>query len=670
MDTERQQLDALRDALDEYRKYYHAFDISLVPDAEYDRLYQQLERLEAQYPEWITPDSPTQRVGEKPLDCFKQVEHKLPMLSLSNAFADDEVFAFQQRLFDRLASHDALCFTCEPKLDGLAISLHYQRGQLILAATRGDGATGEDVTLNARTIRSIPLRLVGTDIPEYIEVRGEVFMPKRGFNDYNEQARRSGEKLFANPRNAAAGSLRQLDPQIAAARPLACYCYSIGYVEGGNLKNSHFENLQYLKSWGFSVNPEINQVFGAEACLDYYRELAKKRDDLDYEIDGVVYKLDDISLQDKVGFIAKAPRWAIAHKFPADEEMTTVNHVDFQVGRTGVLTPVARLAPVKVGGVIVSNATLHNMDEIHKKDVHIGDTVIVRRAGDVIPEVVKVVTHIQAEQRTEIVLPTTCPVCDSDVITIEGEAHARCSGGLFCPAQCKEAIIHFASRKAMDIDGLGRKLIEQMVEAKLIKNIADIYDLQLQQLASLERMGLKSAENVIAAIERSKQTELSRFLFALGIREVGETTAYNLAQYFKGVEQLMQASETSLQAVNDVGVIVAANIVAFFKQAHNIEIIQRLINSGIQWPDIKTPAVEEQALSGKRFVITGTMQELSREQAKQRLLALGAKVSGSVSKNTDYVVVGADPGSKYTKAQELGIPILVESDFITLLGDS
>lgn len=669
MSTIQQEILTLRKTLRKYEHHYYLLDDPLVPNAEYDRLYQQLIALEQAHPELITKDSPTQRVGGAPLDSFQQVTHKVPMLSLSNAFTEDEVRAFSQRLKERLGSVEAWQFTCEPKLDGLAISLHYEYGQLILAATRGDSITGEDVTMNARTIRSIPLQLQGDSVPKYVEIRGEVYMPKRGFTEYNVEARKEGKKVFANPRNAAAGSLRQLDPRIAAQRPLACYCYGIGYIDEGEPLESHYANLQRLKAWGMWVNPEIVKVCGIDACIDYYHDLAKKRDGLEYDIDGVVYKLDSIDLQKQAGFIAKAPRWALAHKFPADEALTTVNDVEFQVGRTGVLTPVARLAPVKIGGVIVRNATLHNMDEIHKKGVHIGDTVYVRRAGDVIPEVVKVAPSVDSKQRTAITLPQQCPICDSDVLTIEGEAHARCTGGLFCSAQRKEAIIHFASRKAMDIEGLGRKLVEQMLAAGIVDNIADLYNLQITQLAQLERMGLKSAENVVAAIEKSKSTQLSRFLYALGIREVGETTAYNLAMHFRDLSALMQAEEAALLAVNDIGPTVAAHIKGFFSQSHNREIIDKLLASGVHWPAISESSMQP-GLSGKRFVLTGTLQQMSRDIAKQRLLALGAKVSSSVSKNTDYLVAGAEPGSKYLRAQALGITILQESEFTALLDSS
>lgn len=668
MKTILEQIAKLRQLINEYDVHYYVLDQPLVPDAEYDQIYQQLLALEQQYPQWITPDSPTQRVGGAPLEHFKQVPHKQPMLSLANGFDEKEIRAFYQRLIERLGqSSDPLILTCEPKLDGLAITLHYHQGHLVLAATRGNGSIGEDVTLNAKTIRSIPLRLVGKHIPEFVEIRGEVYMSKHHFELYNHNAMQNGEKIFANPRNAAAGSLRQLDPQIAAARRLSFYSYGLGQVQGGQLTNSHYENLQCIKAWGIRINPEIQRVQGIDACLAYYRMLADKRDSLDYEIDGVVLKLDRYDLQQQMGFVTKAPRWAIAYKFPAQEQMTVIQQVEFQVGRTGVLTPVARLEPVRVGGVVVRNATLHNLDEIRKKDIHIGDTVIIRRAGDVIPEIVQVVPHLSPSTRIAITLPAACPICGSTIIIIPGEAHARCPGGLYCPAQLKEAIVHFASRKALNIQGLGHKLIEQMVTTQLIRTIADVYELRLESLLQLERIGLKSAHKLLQAIEMSKQTQLAHFLFALGIREVGESTAHQLAQHFLTLERLIQAEPLELQQVPEVGEIVAGHIVAFFKQPHNLDIIRRLLAAGIHWPEVKVRAVKQTMILRKRFVLTGTLKYYSREAAKTLLLDLGAVVSETISKNTDYVVAGEAPGSKYRKAQQLNIPILDEAAFLALI---
>jgi len=541
--------------------------------------------------------------------------------------------------------------------------------QLILAATRGDGVNGENVTHNARTIPTIPLRLMGDMIPDYLEVRGEVYMSKIGFENYNKKALKQGKKTFANPRNAAAGSLRQLDPKIAAERPLSFYCYGIGYYKGFKFSNSHFQNLQQLKNWGILINPESMRVNSIEECIEYYNQLSLRRNQLDYEIDGVVYKLDDLDFQSLVGNIAKAPRWALAHKFPTQEEMTKLKKIEFQVGRTGVLTPVARLEPVEVAGVTISNATLHNMDEIRKKDIHVGDTVIIRRAGDVIPEVVKVVEHLRPKEALAIDLPAKCPDCYSDVTLIEGEAQARCTGGLFCPAQRKQAIIHFASRKAMDVDGLGKKLIEQLIDKNLINNIADIYDLNLTDLARLERMGEKSANNILEAIEKSKTTTLPRFLFALGIREVGEITAFHLAQHFKNLSAVMHANEEQLEQVTDIGIVVATHIRLFFKQKHNLEIIDRLLNAGIHWPEI-IETEHANPFKDKKIVLTGALENLSRQQAKQELMSLGAKITNSISKTTDYLVAGNNPGSKYNKAQELNIPILNELDLDSLIKNS
>ncbi|MBB71293.1 MAG: DNA ligase (NAD(+)) LigA [Legionellales bacterium] len=661
----KQQVNALREQLNQYNYQYYVLDEPMVPDAEYDRLLNELKTLEQEHPELITPDSPTQRVGAEPLKAFQQVTHAVPMLSLDNAFSVEEATAFNRRLQDRLKSTAEIAFTCEPKLDGLAVSLLYEDGHLIQGATRGDGAVGEDITSNVRTVPSIPLVLRG-DYPKRIEVRGEVYMPKAGFNELNERAKAKGEKVFANPRNAAAGSLRQLDPKITATRPLAIYCYGIGVVEGMTLPDKHSDILAFLRSIGLRVNEEIDTVKGIDACLRYYETILNKRASLGYDIDGVVYKVDDLALQAQLGFVSRAPRWAVAHKFPAEEEITVIEEVEFQVGRTGSLTPVARLKPVFVGGVTVSNATLHNMDEITRKDVHIGDVVIIRRAGDVIPEVVSVVKQRRSKSVKPVRLPKQCPVCGSDVTRTPGEAVARCNGGLYCSAQRKEAIKHFAARKAMDIDGLGDKLIEQMVNLDLIKTIADLYALDLQQLAGLERMAMKSAQNIIDALEKSKQTTLAKFLYALGIREVGEATARSLANHYGNLPDIMKATEEELQQISDVGPIVASHIHAFFQQTHNLEIIGALQAAGIHWPDVSKPSSDAQPLAGLTYVLTGTLSTMTRDEAKDKLQALGAKVSGSVSKKTHCVVAGEAAGSKLTKAEQLGVEVMDEAGLLEL----
>ncbi|MFV9616734.1 MAG: NAD-dependent DNA ligase LigA, partial [Gammaproteobacteria bacterium] len=583
-------------------------------------------------------DSPTQRVGSKPLAAFDQIQHQMPMLSLDNIFSEEGLWSFYQRLQDRLNNDDEMELTAEPKLDGLAISLRYEKGELIYAATRGDGSTGENVTQNVRTMQSVPLRLLGENYPDVLEVRGEVFMPKAGFDKLNRQAKQNDEKEFANPRNAAAGSLRQLDPSITAKRPLSLYCYSTGVVEGTKLADTHYDILQQLRGFGLPVCNEIKLVHGVKACLSYYEDILKRRDDLAYDIDGIVYKVNLITLQNRLGFVARAPRWAIAHKFPAQEEISKIIDVDFQVGRTGAITPVARLEPVFVGGVTVSNATLHNMDEIRRKDVRVGDQVIVRRAGDVIPEVVRVVPGSRIKPLAEIQMLANCPVCHSAVEQIEGEAVARCTGGLFCRAQRAEAIKHFASRKAMDIDGLGDKLVEQLVEQGLINTAADLYQLEMEALTSLERMGEKSATNLLAALEDSKHPVLSRFIYALGIREVGETTARNLAKEYKTLAAVQLASYDQLIEVQDIGPIVAQHIVNFFQQEHNLNVINQLLVTGINVQDVEQLDSDRQdcEFTGKTLVITGTLPTLSRDEAKDKLLAVGAKVSASVSAKTDY----------------------------------
>lgn len=664
----QQRIDALRQQLNEHNYNYYVLDNPTIPDAEYDRLFRELQQLETENPELITDDSPTQRVGAEPLKEFSQIKHTIPMLSLNNVFSEEELNAFDKRVHDRLATSSTIEYTCEPKLDGVAVSLRYKNGLFLQAATRGDGFTGEDITANIRTIPSVPLHLRGDDYPAILEVRGEVYMPKAGFDALNAKARDQDEKIFANPRNAAAGSLRQLDPQITASRPLAIYCYAVGVVEGGELPANHYDILQCLASWGLRICPEIRLEKNVEGCLHFYNAIAEKRDTLPYEIDGVVYKVNDMQLQEQLGFVSRAPRWAIAHKYPAHEEITKMNAVEFQVGRTGALTPVARLEPVFVGGVTVSNATLHNMDEIQRKDIRIGDTVVVRRAGDVIPEVVAYVKERRPADAKPIKLPKQCPVCGSDVEKLTDEAIARCVGGLYCPAQVVEAIKHFVSRRAMDIDGLGAKLVEQLVEVGFIKSVADLYTLKHEQLAGLERMGDKSARNIIEALEKSKQTTFARFLYSIGIREVGEATAKVLANNFANLTELNQATVEALQELPDIGPIVAEHIVSFFHEQHNQAMIKRLQELGVTWPEGKV-IKGDLPLTGKTFVLTGTLEYHSRDKAKAMLEELGAKVSSSVSKKTTYVVVGADPGSKFTKAKDLGVTILTETEFLKFLDE-
>lgn len=674
-DSTRSQAEALRVEIEHHNYRYYVLDDPEIPDVEYDRLLRELQALEKQYPDLITPASPTQRVGAAPLSTFSQVQHDLPMLSLDNCFSEEELQAFDKRLHERLKSDAPIVYVAEPKLDGLAVSLLYEQGELVRAATRGDGTIGEDITQNVRTIDSVPLRLLGDGIPPVLEARGEVYMPKAGFNALNEQQREQDDKPFANPRNAAAGSLRQLDPRITATRPLDIYCYSVGIADGLEMPKSHFEVLQSLQGWGLRVCPEIQRVMGATGCYAYYGQIGARRDSLPYEIDGVVYKVDSLELQQELGFVSRAPRWAIAHKFPAQEETTRVIDAEFQVGRTGAVTPVARLEPVFVGGVTVSNATLHNLDEVERKDVRIGDTVIVRRAGDVIPEVVQVITARRPADAKQITLPEHCPVCGSEIVRVDDEAVARCSGGLYCSAQRKEAIKHFASRKAMDIDGLGDKLIEQLISQKLIAHVDDLYKLDVPRLAALERMGEKSASNVLAALEKSKSTTLPRFIYALGIREVGEATAAALASYFRTLkelrlvasEELAEDDEDPLTQVPDVGPIVAGHIRSFFAQLHNNEVIDALLEAGIHWPEIHSVDDETMPLSGEIIILTGSFQELTRDRAKAHLQQLGAKVSGSVSKKTTVVFAGEKAGSKLTKAQELGVSVKTEADLLNLL---
>jgi DNA ligase (NAD+) len=663
------QIQKLRQDLNEHNYRYYVQDDPSVSDAEYDQLFIALQALEKAYPEFITSESPTQRVGGEPSKEFAQVQHEVPMLSLENAFADDDVIAFDRRVKDWLNVEHDIEYICEPKYDGVAVSLRYEDGILVRAATRGDGSTGEDVTANVRTIKMVPLQLHGSDFPSSIEVRGEVYIPKAGFLALNKKAEIKGEKIFANPRNAAAGSLRQLNSRITAKRPLAIFCYGVGKIVGRLKFESHSETLASLKKWGFVMNPAIHVLKGIDKCLAYYADINKKRAKLPYEIDGVVYKVNNIIEQERLGFISRTPRWAIAHKFPAEQVQTTIESVEFQVGRTGALTPVARLRPVSVGGVTVSNATLHNMDEVRRKDIQIGDTVTIQRAGDVIPEVVGVVTDKRPEHTVKIMLPLECPICHSAVERIEGEAAARCTGGLFCPAQRKEAIKHFASRRAMDIEGLGDKLVEQLIDCNLISSPADLYFLTLAQLSGLERMAEKSAQNLLDAFEKSKKTTLSRFLYGLGIREVGEATAKNLAKYYGDLQPIYSATVEALQEIQDIGPIVAKHIVAFFSEDHNHAVINKLLKAGIHW-DIMQKSQLESILAGKTFVLTGSLGSMSRDEAKDKLEKLGAKVAGSVSAKTSYVVVGADAGSKLKKAQALGVPVLEENEFLDFLAQN
>jgi len=663
----QQEIEALRAELNQHNYRYYVLDDPSVPDAEYDRLLRQLQHFEANNPQLITVDSPTQRVGAQPLSAFGEVAHEVRMLSLDNAFDDDEMRDFERRIKDRLKDDADLEFACEPKLDGIAVSLLYEEGLFVCGATRGDGQTGENITQNLRTVPSIPLKLMGCGWPQRLEVRGEVYMPKAGFDAFNQQALAKDEKPFVNPRNAAAGSLRQLDARVTAKRPLEMCSYSAGVVEGGELPVNHSDVLKQLHGWGFRINDQMAVVQGIEGCIAYYQSLQTRRDTLHYEIDGIVFKLNSLKLQQQVGFVSRAPRWAIAYKFPAQEEITQLLDVEFQVGRTGAITPVARLEPVFVGGVTVSNATLHNGDEIERLGVRCGDTVIVRRAGDVIPQVVQVVLEKRPDNSRVIVFPATCPVCDSSVIRAEGEAAARCTGGLYCAAQRKEAIKHFASRKAFDVEGLGDKLVDMLVDQQLINSIADLFHLEHAAVSGLERMGDKSAQNLLDALQKSKQTTLARFIYALGIREVGEATAASLASHFAELAALMRANEEQLLEVDDVGPIVASHIVNFFQQGHNQEIITALLAEGVQWPVIEKKSVQEMPLAGQTWVLTGTLETLSRDQAKERLLALGAKVSGSVSAKTHCVVAGASAGSKLSKAETLGIEVRDESALLVLL---
>ncbi|MDM8566130.1 NAD-dependent DNA ligase LigA [Candidatus Halobeggiatoa sp. HSG11] len=658
-----EQIQQLRVKINEHNYHYYVLDDPKIPDSEYDRLMRELQTLEAKHPELITVDSPTQRVGAEPLTIFTEVVHDIPMLSLSNAFNATEIHDFAERLKENLQT-EIIEYTAEPKLDGLAISLRYENGLLVTAATRGNGYRGEDVTQNVKTIKNIPLRLRG-QYPAILEVRGEVVMPKAGFAKLNQQQEAKNEKIFANPRNAAAGSLRQLDSNVTATRPLTFFSYAIGTVSEINLPDTHSAILQQLQQWGLPVARQNQVVNGIKGCLSYYQNILTQRDALPFEIDGVVYKVNNIEQQEILGFISKAPRWAIAHKFPAQEALTKLLAIEVQVGRTGAITPVAKLEPVNVGGVTVSHATLHNQDEINRKDVRAGDTVIVRRAGDVIPEVVKILIEKRSATSQPFVLPNKCPVCDSDVVRITGEAVARCTGGLHCPAQRQQALQHFVSRQAMDIEGLGKKLVAQLVENNLVNNPADIYDLTHKQWAGLERMGDKSADNVMSSIAKSKTVTFARFLYALGIREVGESTAKILAEQFD-LEKLRRTSEHELQQIMDIGPVAAKHIVNFFQQIHNIEVIYRLQAAGVHWPTVRL-LTSRQTLRDKIFVLTGTLSQMSRDEAKSKLQQLGAKVTNTVSKKTDYLVAGEKAGSKLKKAKDLGVKILEETELAELL---
>lgn len=673
MKSIEEQLTELRTTLRHHEYLYHVMDAPEIPDAEYDRLLRELRALEEQHPELITPDSPTQRVGAAPLTAFSQVRHEVPMLSLDNVFDEASFLAFNKRVQDRLKNSDALVWCCELKLDGLAVSLLYENGVLVRAATRGDGTTGEDITVNVRTIRAVPLKLHGENIPARLEVRGEVFLPQAGFEKINEDARRTGAKVFANPRNAAAGSLRQLDPRITAKRPLTFFCYGVGLLEGGELPRSHMGRLQQFKAWGLPVSDRVRLCDTPDAVLDFYHQVENDRPHLGFDIDGVVIKVDSLELQEQLGFVARAPRWAVAFKFPAVEQMTTVREVEFQVGRTGAITPVARLEPVQVAGVLVSNATLHNADEIERLGLRIGDRVVIRRAGDVIPQVVNVVMTDRPDDTRPVVFPAHCPVCGSDVERVEGEAVTRCTGGLICGAQRKEALKHFVSRRAMDVDGMGDKIIDQLVEKEYVKTPADLFRLTAGKLTGLDRMGPKSAQNVVNALEKAKETTFARFLYALGIREVGEATAAGLAAHFGNLDALSKASIDELQKVQDVGIVVATHVFNFFEEESNREVIRQLVEEvGIHWPAPAVINAEEidSPFAGKTIVLTGTLSLMSRDDAKARLTELGAKVSGSVSKKTDLLIAGEAAGSKLAKAQELGVDVIDEAEMVRLLGES
>ncbi|MGM0543682.1 MAG: NAD-dependent DNA ligase LigA [Pseudomonadota bacterium] len=663
------EISQLRAALDDANYRYYVLDEPTLTDADYDRKLQRLKQLEAEHPSLVAPDSPTQRVGAAPAAGFPEVAHAIPMLSLDNAFSRDDIHAFAERVAERLECQaDDIEFSCEPKLDGAAVSLVYEQGVLVSGATRGDGRTGEGITSNLRTLRSVPLKLMGQNVPELLEVRGEVIMRHSGFESLNERARQDGLKVFANPRNAAAGSLRQLDPRITATRPLEFHAYQAARLEPDQGDTRHSALMARLNSLGFRTSAELATLHGPEAVADYCDQLGEKRDRLGYDIDGVVIKVNDLRHQRELGFVARAPRWAVAFKFPAQEEVTTLNEVEFQVGRTGAITPVARLEPVTVAGVTVSNATLHNADEIKRLGVMIGDTVAIRRAGDVIPQVVRVDTDKRPDDARDITFPDQCPVCGSEIERLEDEAVARCSGGLYCAAQRKEALKHFASRKALDIDGLGEKLIEQLVDLDWVQTPANLFHLDVEQLKSLPRMGEKSATNLVNALEKAKATTLARFIYALGIREVGEATAANLASHFGTLQALQDADQTALEAVNDVGPVVAAHVHTFFRQPHNLETLQALIAAGVTWQEsdvVQGPT----PLDGQTWVLTGTLESMTRDEGKARLQALGAKVAGSVSKKTTCLVAGEAAGSKLTKAEQMGVEVVDEATFVQRLAE-
>jgi DNA ligase (NAD+) len=661
----RQRIEGLRRQLDEHNYNYYVLDRPVISDAEYDRLLRELQELEAAHPELVTPESPTQRVGAAPLAAFGEVKHKIPMTSMDNAFDEDEAREWDARVRKGLEAEEVE-YTAEPKFDGASVSLRYEDGRLVRAGTRGDGTTGEDITANVRTIKRVPLKLRGQGWPKVIEVRGEIVIPKADFERLNKERLAKEEHVFANPRNAAAGSLRQLDPRVTASRPLSFFPWGLGEVDG-RVPGKYSELVARLEEWGFPVSRFFRTLRGIDACLAYYQDMLARRYELPFEIDGVVYKVNDLRARETLGFTARAPRWAIAHKLPAQEETTVVEDIIASVGRTGVITPVAKLKPVQVGGVTVSNATLHNQDEVERKDVRIGDTVIVRRAGDVIPEVVGVIKEKRPRNARKWHMPDTCPVCGAAVRREEGEAAHRCMGGLYCPAQRRGALLHFASRRAMDIEGLGEKLVDQLVGKEIVRTIADIYKLDKQELAGLERMAEKSAQNLLDQLEKSKATTLPRFLHALGIPEVGEATALALARHFGDLEPLMDADVEALEQVHGIGPNMAEEIATFFKQKHNKEVIRKLLAAGIHWPKLETPKASSR-LAGKTFVLTGTLSSLTRDEAKEKLIALGAKVAGSVSKKTDYVVVGEEPGSKADKAAELGVATLDERQFLELIG--
>ncbi|MBK6286143.1 MAG: NAD-dependent DNA ligase LigA [Gammaproteobacteria bacterium] len=665
-DELRKEIDSLREQLRLHAHRYYVLDDPLVPDSEYDRLMRCLQEVESAHPDLLSPDSPTQRVGGEPLAAFITVRHELPMLSLDNAFDEQELRAFDRRARERLGIRDGLDYCCEPKLDGVAVSILYEQGVLVRAATRGDGSSGEDISANVRTIASVPLRLLDGAVPARLEVRGEVYMPRAGFAEMNRRAVQAGEKSFVNPRNAAAGSLRQLDPRITARRPLEFCAYGVGVFDGAGLPRTQSGMLERLREFGVKTSAEVRLVHGVDHCLEYYARMQQRRAQLPHDIDGIVFKVDSLDLQERLGFVARAPRWAIAYKFPADEELTVVQEVEFQVGRTGALTPVARLAPVFVGGVTVSNATLHNMDEIERLDLHCGDTVIVRRAGDVIPQIVRVLGERRPPDALPIAMPRQCPVCGSAVERAEGEAVARCSGALVCAAQQKETVRHFASRRAMDIEGLGERLIEQLIEKGLVSNVSDIYHLERGALAALERMGDKSADKLLLAIRRSKHTTLERFLYALGIREVGEATALALARHFGNLDALMAADAEALQQVPDVGPVVAGHVQAFMGEPRNRALIERLRCAGIEWADTEHPPASA-PLAGASVVLTGSLESMSRDEAGERLARLGAKIAGSVSARTRLVIAGPGAGSKLDKANSLGVEVWDETRLLEFL---